>query len=167
MATNPSPDYLLRLRIGSILVAALLSGCAGQTYSPESAPEFAVLPERAEFFRFGPLQASPPDELISQDTIVRVVRREFGYSLVQLEGERTGYMANDDLIPAPEREVRVATIPEPAPEIVLARSDPSPTRRSRGPLPPPVDDEPLPDFGAPLSDSPALTEAPLADISDL
>lgn len=167
MHFHPPSGHLLRLRIGGALVAAVFSGCAGQTFSPESAPEFVVLRDRAEFFRFGPLQGSPPDELISQATIVRVVRREFGYSLVQLEGERTGYMANDDLVPAPAREARVASVSQRDSDDELVRPEPPPTRHSRGALPPLLDNAPLPDFDSPLSDSPALTEAPPTDISDL
>lgn len=142
------------------VVALWLCGCAGPTYTPDEAPRFAVLRERVDFFRQGPLQPDPPDERLPQDTSVRMLRREFGYSLVMLEDGRTGYVANDDLVARPEvafedRERDTGLdfeTPEPP-----ARTSEAGRSSVRDVI---VDDAPLPDFGELPDDLPVIPMEP-------
>jgi len=54
-------------------------------------------------YQFGPQQITGPDEVLEKGTLVRMIRKAFGYSLVQTaEGSQLGWVANEDLGPAPE-----------------------------------------------------------------
>ena len=128
----------------------LLAGCASQTFTPETAPAAKILRERALFYRSGPLQATPADARLARDTTLLVLRKEFGYSLVQLDDGRTGFIANEDLVPVERSEVMPAV--EDLPEF---NPEPEPSVR---PLPPPVDDAALPqrDFDSLPQDLPSV-----------
>lgn len=88
-----------------MLVIAVLhfSGCASEVYSPEEAPEQVVIRDFASFYRFGPAQPRGADAALPVNTRVKLLRKEMGYSLVMLSDTRTGYVANEDLVPAPPR----------------------------------------------------------------
>lgn len=125
--------------------ATFLSGCAAtQTYAPEQAPEMAVVRDFTQFYRLGPSQGGGPDATLRVDARVKLLRKEMGYSLVQLEDGRTGYVANEDFAPAPPK-------PKPTPEPAESRS----SSRSRNKPDSPryqgdqVNDTPLPE--SPLS----------------
>jgi uncharacterized protein YgiM (DUF1202 family) len=62
-----------------------------------------VSDERAPFFSKGPAQAKGPDSMLANGDEVEVLRKEFGYSFVQLENGQTGYVANDAVVTAPPR----------------------------------------------------------------
>jgi hypothetical protein len=83
------------------LVFLCLAGCAEETYPPDIAPEYVATHGGAAFYKLGPLQTAPPDERLDADERVRMLRREMGYSLVLLPDGQTGYVANEDLAPAP------------------------------------------------------------------
>jgi hypothetical protein len=120
----------------------LLAGCeTSPTYSPEEAPEMIVVTDFAPFYSMGPQQMSGPDASLRLDTIVSLIRREFGYSYVKLGDGRLGYMPSQTIAPAPPR-APIASLP----------GSPAPTGRGRsaGPSPtfdgPPVDDFIMPSF---------------------
>ena len=71
------------------------------TKPPEDGKLFAVTADSAAFFRHGPQQGREPDQKLSKDTIVKLIRPSFGYSKVQLvaSGEQ-GYVASDEIKPA-------------------------------------------------------------------
>ena len=48
-------------------------------------------------YRSGPRQMAIPDTLLPKDTLVRVVRTQFGYSLVRTESGLLGWVASEDL----------------------------------------------------------------------
>ena len=124
------------------LALTVMAGCAGPTFTTDTAPEYLVTRAQAPFYRLGPQQAGPPDELLAVNDRVRLLRREFGYSLALLTSGETGYVANEDLKPAP-----VA----PKPAFIPA---PEPTHHS--PSPPPVEAPlPKPDLDATPADAPA------------
>ena len=55
----------------------------------------------APFFIHGPAQGSGTDRILTGGVEVKVLRREFGYSLVQLGDGLLGYVANESLTPSP------------------------------------------------------------------
>jgi hypothetical protein len=61
--------------------------------SPDFVPDMVVATDYAQFFKLGPQQAG------GADFSLRV-----GYSRVQLENNLVGYMANEDITPAPPPE---------------------------------------------------------------
>jgi hypothetical protein len=105
---------------GSLLF--LLALCETGCSTPESATTaatsnsgqfYVVSAKEAEFFRYGPQQANGPDEKLAQGTLVTVVRPAFGYSKVQLSNGLQGYIASQDIHPAPPEVVQAATNPNP------------------------------------------------------
>lgn len=71
------------------------------TAPPANAKLYAITADSAAFFRRGPQQGREPDQKLSKDTIVKLIRPSFGYSKVQLvaSGEQ-GYVASDEIKPA-------------------------------------------------------------------
>lgn len=152
-------------------VVSLLAAC--QTTPVGPAPEFmadmVVSNDYSLFFRLGPQQAGGADLSLRTNEKVMLLRKEFGYSRVQLENGLVGYMANEDIQPAPE----------PPPD--LERKHLSPKKKRGGvssiqredyeeniPIPDPnlglvpedVPLEPLPDLLPAGVDVPATTPAP-------
>lgn len=70
--------------------------------APDFAPDLVVSTDYAMFFRLGPQQAGGADLSLRTNEPVMLLRKEFGYSRVQLENGLVGYMANEDIQPAPE-----------------------------------------------------------------
>jgi hypothetical protein len=134
----------LRTRIEpSALLAAmlLLAGCAGPTLAPDVAPEYLVIRDRTPLYHYGPQQGGAPEEQLRKDDRIRMLRHEFGYSFVQISDGQTGYVANEDLAPAP---------PLPTPPAVAA------VEEKFAPLPP-MEEPPLPkpDMDVAPTDAPA------------
>lgn len=120
-----------------LLTAVVLAGCArlfpqhatlGKTKHPVL---FIVTAETTPFYRYGPQQAQGPDRQLEKDTLVTVIRHAFGYSKVRLTDGQQGFVANDDLVRAPEKLVAAAnegdsqeeSLPPP-PEVKLPTADP-------------------------------------------
>ena len=70
--------------------------------APDFVPDMVVSADYALFFRLGPQQAGGADLSLRTNESVMLLRKEFGYSRVQLENGLVGYMANEDIQPAPE-----------------------------------------------------------------
>ncbi len=121
-----------------------LVGCAGPTFAPEAAPEYVAVRDRSPLFRYGPQQGGAPEAQVPKGERVRMLRREFGYSLVQMADGMTGYVANEDLAPAP---------PLPEPPAVPA-GGPGAWEDVAAPLPPVEPPLPKPDLGAAPADGP-------------
>jgi hypothetical protein len=141
-----------------LAVAVVFSACETQSFAPEQAPEFVIISDFSPFYKTGPLQARGPDATLRVDERVKVLRREMGYSLVQLEDERTGYIANENMAVAP-----------PRPPAASSGSDNDSSQRSggrkRGSSSPrfrgeQVNDTPLPDPIAPPDLNIAPEEVP-------
>ena len=59
--------------------------------------------DKVKMYQSGPQQITGPDAVLEKGTLVRMIRKAFGYSLVQTaEGSQLGWVANEDLGPAPE-----------------------------------------------------------------
>ncbi|MFM8808847.1 MAG: hypothetical protein ACKOJB_08095, partial [Chthoniobacterales bacterium] len=69
--------------------------------APEFLPDMVVSNDYSLFFRLGPQQAGGADLSLRTNENVMLLRKEFGYSRVQLENGMVGYMANEDIQPAP------------------------------------------------------------------
>lgn len=85
------------------LVAMMLCGCATQTYAPENAPEYVIIRNNAPFYSLGPQQNRGPNLWLPLNMRVKLLRREMGFSLVQLANLKTGYLANENMAVAPPR----------------------------------------------------------------
>ena len=80
-----------------------LCSCSSISYDPNARPHMVVSDEKAPFFSKGPAQAKGPDAMLANGDEVEVLRKEFGFSFVQLDNGQTGYVANDALVTAPPR----------------------------------------------------------------
>ena len=106
---------VLRPVLASTLV---LTGCHTFHYDDASAPAMVVSSETAPVFFHGPTQLKGPDANLIKGAEVNLLTKEVGYSYVRLYDGRKGYMANDDLAPAPK--------PSPTP-----KQKPAPTVRKK------------------------------------
>ena len=88
---------------GVLLAALFLSACAIEKFAPDNAPEYAIIRDFSPFYRLGPQQPRGPDASLRVGSRVRLLRREMGYSMVQIEDARTGYVANENMVVAPPR----------------------------------------------------------------
>jgi hypothetical protein len=110
--------------------AIVLSACQERKSGPNPAASVTVssasgddlrvaVQDKVPLYRSGPQQLTRPDAQLSKGTLVRVVRRQFGFSLVENpDGDRLGWVANDALgVPPPEilapRATPVDTGPPP------------------------------------------------------
>ena len=93
------------MRRWAACVLFCLAGAGCETVPPEPSPDFVgdtvIANDYAQFFRLGPQQAGGADLSLRTGEFVMLQRKEFGYSRVQLEDGQIGYMANEDLQPAP------------------------------------------------------------------
>jgi hypothetical protein len=146
---------------GSLLV--LLALCGTSCSTPESAAPaaasnsgqyYVVSAREAKFFRYGPQQASGPDEELAQGTLVTLIRPTFGYRKVQLSNGLQGYVASQDIHPAPPELVQAVTNPNPT---VSGTSEPNRNGRSRDNM---VDPRFLPPPPALPEDQPEPTPIP-------
>ena len=142
---------------------ALLALCGTSCSTPESAAPaaasdsgqyYVVSAREAKFFRYGPQQASGPDEKLAQGTLVTLIRPTFGYRKVQLSNGLQGYVASQDIHAAPPEVVQAATNPNPT---VSGTSEPNRNRRSRDNM---VDPRFLPPPPALPEDQPEPTPIP-------
>lgn len=158
---------LLGLLAGLFLL--LPAGC--ETVPMEASDNFVgdmvVVTEYASFFRLGPQQAGGADRSLRTGERVMLLRKEFGYSRVQLEDDQVGYMANEDIQPAPPEPRRKAGKGKPgaagggrAYEDDNYSDIPVVADPSLDIMPEDVPIEPLPDLLPEPVDTPAPTPSP-------
>ena len=100
-------------------ILTLLTVCAtscstsdlGAPTASNSGKYYAVSVKQAEFYLYGPQQASGPDRKLPQDTLVMLIRPSFGYSKVKLMNGQQGYVASQDIRAAPPEVVSAVTNP--------------------------------------------------------
>jgi len=108
----------IKIFVVFFMTAACFVGCATQSFDPDKAPEFLVQSDYAPFYSLGPGQERGPDASLKRGERVKMLRREFGFSYVEINGGRTGYIANEEIAPAPPREPK----PSPSPIRKASRS---------------------------------------------
>lgn len=109
----------------------------------------AITAARAPFYQFGPAQHARPDAILKKGDLVKYVRKESGFSQVQLDMGLVGYVSNDFLADAP------APTPPAPPEPVFINAT-----ELMGTLP--QEDQPvdLPSFRLGNSSEPGTAEKP-------
>ncbi len=131
------------LLLGGLLV---LSACATKTFSPDQAPEHTITRSFTPFYSERPVAGATTDISLSEKTRVKLLRKEMGYSLVQLEDSREGYVANKNMVvappgsqdrpfgstvdesrPKPRRKKRIIRAAAPTPTPVSLSEQPAPT----------------------------------------
>jgi len=109
------------------LVGLLAVGCSSSLKTPQvlsgtTGRWYSVAANQTPFYRYGPQQASGPDQQLPHDAIMKVIRPSFGYVKVQLQDGENGYVASEDIAPAAAALVAEKLAPPPpAPEPSYAR----------------------------------------------
>lgn len=100
-------------------VAALATGCAlsnkSGALSATTSGWYSVAANQTPFYHYGPQQGSGPDMQLPRDSIMKVIRPSFGFVKVQLQDGEGGYVASEDIRPAPPEIVAEKLAPPPAP----------------------------------------------------
>lgn len=119
---------------------------------------FAVVTDTTSFYRYGPQQSNGPDQALPKDTLMTLIRPSFGYSKVQLaNGGSEGYVASEDIKPAPP--TLLASLNPPAPE--PSSSSAAENFDMHSSEPPPLESLPAPDLPPTSSESlPSLDTVP-------
>ena len=145
--------------------AAFLGGCAAGSsnlLSGTTGTWYSVTADQTPFYKYGPQQGNGPDEQLAKDSIMKVIRPSFGYVKVQLQDGKDGYVASQDIRPAPMTLVAAKLAPPP---IAAAQSNSQPAHgeefqlNSNDPrlIAPP---EPLPQSGMEPTPIPAPSGSP-------
>ena len=146
------------LAIAIIGLATGVTSCAKGKVAlkPNSGKYYAVSAEKTGFYRYGPQQGNGADQQLPRDTLLTLVRTSFGYCKVQLTNGGEGYVAREDIRPAPPTLIAALTAPPPTPASSAEQFD----LNSVDPrLAPPSDDLPAPDL-PPVDETPAESTEP-------
>lgn len=149
---------LISTRRGAAIAIAVVSAClaacsTGSNPVAKATSEklFAVTADKTSFYRYGPQQGNGEDQSLPKDTLMTLIRPSFGYSKVHLVTGGEGYVASEDIRPAPPTLLAALNAPATAVGSSSARekfdvqsSEPPPPEALPDPDLPPVAAEPLP-----------------------
>src|SRR5205807_4490898 len=96
----------------SIAAAVVLAGCESnlnQATAGNGGKFYAVITDSAPFYRYGPQQGNGPDMKLQKDRLMTLIHSSFGYCKVKLTTGEQGYVASDDIRPAPPALVAAST----------------------------------------------------------
>lgn len=160
MKTGTLLSPLQILCCAALLAAGAFTGCSTVTKitaaDAQNGKLFAVAADETAFYRYGPQQGNGPDEKLPKDTLMTLIRPSFGYCKVQLvSGAKEGYVASEDIKPAPP--TLVAALTAPPPSAVSAASENFDVGSSE---PPPPETLPAPDLPPPSADLPPPADVP-------
>ena len=166
-----------------LLLGGLLafSACATKTFSPDQAPEYTITRSFTPFYSERPVEGATTDISLSEKTRVKLLRKETGYSRVQLEDSREGYVANKNMVVAPpgsQDRPFGSTVEESRPKPrrkkrIIRAAAPTPTPVSQGEQPRPSPQEvtappsPTPTPQVVPKETPAPTPAPTPQATPL
>ena len=103
------------------LVALLfLNACSTAGSRSTQAGRYIVSVPKASFYKYGPAQSVGPDFQLPKGQTLTVLQHSFGFSHVLTDDGTDGYVANDEIKPAP---------PQPT---AAAPQNPFPTSPSKG-----------------------------------
>lgn len=134
-----------------IVVLGLLPACASRSSVTKinRGKVFAVTADQTAFYKFGPQQGNGPDQTLQRDTLVTLIRSSFGYAKVQLvPSAEEGYVASEDIKPAPPTLLAALTAPPPEAATDAATAENFDTQSSEPPPPEALPDPDLPPTSA-------------------
>ena len=104
---------LLPIAAASLLTTGCESSKQPKMFSGTTNSWYSVAASQTPFYRHGPQQGNGPDMQLPRDSIMKVIRPSFGYVKVQLPDGENGYVANEDIRPAPATLVAEKLAPPP------------------------------------------------------
>ena len=140
------PRGLFQLAVALLLATGCASNGKLKAFSGGTDSWYAVAANQTPFYRYGPQQGNGPDMQLPHDSIMKVIRPSFGYVKVKLQDGESGYVASEDIRPAPATLVaeKLAPPPEPASPIIASQGEQFGLNSDDPRLIPPP--EPLPDM---------------------
>ena len=113
---------ILAIAVAVFLTAGCESSNQPKMFSGTTNRWYSVAANQTPFYRHGPQQGNGPDMQLPRDSIMKVIRPSFGYVKVQLQDGENGYVANEDIRPAPATLVaeKLAPPPELPPPATIA-----------------------------------------------
>ena len=103
------------------MFALVFAGCSGSNKTAQSktpatkrdAKLFLVSVDSAAFFRHGPQAGRDPDQKLSRETVVKLIRPSFGFSKVEIAatGEQ-GYISSEEIRPASSNLIASVSAPK-------------------------------------------------------
>jgi hypothetical protein len=82
-----------------IICLAAFGAC--ETNTVASGSKFVVSASKTAFYKFGPAQSFGPDFVLNEGAHVTMLEHSYGYSHVMTEDGTSGFVATEDLKPAP------------------------------------------------------------------
>jgi hypothetical protein len=139
VATNETMHELMSLAHRLILlfnsfaiVTSILTGCHA-TIDPKTAGATAAaaatgqdylvaIKDEVPLYALGPQQLAAPDHLLNKNDLVRVVKTQLGFTLVQTAEGQVGWVPTEDLTAAPAETLLGAGLAYEAPSSVPERA---------------------------------------------
>jgi hypothetical protein len=90
------------------MAAGLLASCSHDELVPPGS-RFLVSAHSAQFYKYGPAQSFGADFVLPKGQRVIMLDRSFGFSRVMTEDGISGWVASEELSPAPPEPRRVAS----------------------------------------------------------
>lgn len=135
---------------------ASTTNATGEVTNESGQPLYVTKADFTPLYRSGPQQPGGPDQSLPKDTLVALLKKGFGYSRVQLEGGLDGYVATEDLTPAPPERVAPPPPPPSSSAIVSRYTMDGPSNAEQAAATSTSNAEALPDLPEPILD-PATT----------
>lgn len=135
------------------LPGCVLPGGAGS----HAGERYVINAQRTQFYKYGPAQGTGPDSVLYKGQTLTMLGYAFGYSHVTTADGQSGYVATEDIIPAPP-EPRPSPAPSSAAGVLSKKTTSSrnakpagrrPTRAEEAAVPLPELPERKPPPGAP------------------
>ena len=106
-------QHVLPIATASLLAISCESSNQPKIFSGTTNRWYSVAANQTPFYRHGPQQGNGPDMQLPRDSIMKVIRPSFGYVKVQLQDGENGYVANEDIHPAPATLIAEKLAPPP------------------------------------------------------
>jgi len=93
----------------AVVTALFSTGCSSggkkqPAVSTTGPVSYMVTADSTPFYKYGPQQANGADMQLKRGEEVVMLERHYGYSRVQNQGGDSGYVATEDVIPAPHQQ---------------------------------------------------------------
>jgi hypothetical protein len=126
--------HWLMLFCNSFMIATpILTGCHHAPIDPKEAGATAAaaatgqdylvaVKDKVPLYIFGPQQLGAPNQLLNKDDLVRVVKTQLGFTLVQTSEGQVGWVPTEDLATAPAKILLGAGLAYEAPRPLAKRA---------------------------------------------
>ena len=111
----------LRLVLGLTCVTSLAACTTAQS---GAGSRYVVTAPRSQFYKYGPAQAFGADLVLPHGQKITMLETSFGFSKVMTDEGIAGYVASDEIEPAPPEPAAAKATPSPKPSRGMAGGKP-------------------------------------------